>query len=122
MPRSTLLSWLKWLLKANAVIWAVNAATIIFMLLLGSTLNSLSSYSLLTKMTLLETGIVFLVGGFVAFSGSVLPSKAREQVFKSESEPWSMDKLRGREKKANKFIILALLLFVESFLVSGLGV
>jgi len=42
-------------------------------------------------------------------------------VRKSE-ENWSMEGLKKSEKKANKYIILAVILFAESLLISFLGV
>ncbi len=72
-------------------------------------------------MTLLETGLSFLLAGALAFSGSVLPNKAREQVFKSD-EKWSIVKLKNSEKRANRYIILAVILLAESIIVSLFGV
>jgi hypothetical protein len=49
-----------------------------------------------------------------------LPSKTREVVLKSD-EKWSLEKLRKSEKRANKYIVLAVILLVESILISLLG-
>ena len=106
-----------WFLKANAVVWAINSSLLAILLLLGfSWVNS----GYFSKITLFETGISFLVAGALAFSGSALPSKAREVVLKS-GEQWSIEKLRRSEKRANKYIVLAAILLVESILISFLG-
>ena len=117
MPHISWLSWLTWLLKANAVVWLINALLLAILILSGSTLTGLIFSGFFSKMTLLETGAAFLVGGARAFSGSVLPSKAKEYILKSD-EKWSMEKLRNGEKAANKYIIFAVILFVESLLIS----
>lgn len=122
MAHSTLRAWSIWLSKANIGLWAINGVLLAVLILSGFTLTGLLSSSFFSKLTLLETGIVLLIAGIVAFSGSVLPSKAREQIFKSDDEEWSIQKLRKSEKKANKFVIFALMLFLESLFVSFLGV
>jgi hypothetical protein len=109
-----------WLLKANLVIWVVNAILLLILSFSGSNVINLAFSGYFSKVTLLETGISFLVGGMLAFSGSVLPSKAKEYAFKSD-ERWSIEKLKKSEKNANKYLILAAILFVESILVSFFG-
>jgi hypothetical protein len=84
-------------------------------------LTNLASSGYFSKITLLETGIAFLIGGAIAFSGSIFPSKAKEHVLKSD-EKWSIERLRESEKRANKYIFLAVFLFVESIIISFLGV
>jgi predicted metal-binding membrane protein len=121
MAQSSLRVWAIWLLKGNLVMWAVNALLLVVLVLLGSTLDAVVSSAYFSKITLLETGITFLVAGAVAFSGSVSSSKTREYIRKTD-EKWSMDKLRKSEKSANKYIVLAALFFVESLIVSFLGV
>ena len=120
MAHSNLRTWIFWFLKGNALIWSVNALLFVFLVFSGSVLNSLVSSGYFSKITLLETGICFLVGGAIAFSGSISSSKTKEFIRKS-NEQWSIDKLRKREKRANKYIALAILLFVESLIVSFLG-
>jgi len=71
--------------------------------------------------TMFETGISFVIGGAIAFSGSILPSKAKEYALKSDGE-WSIEKLRKSEKIANKYIMMAVLMFIESVIISFLGV
>lgn len=103
------------------VVWAINVLLLVVLVLLSSSLANLVSLHFFSIITLLETGTAFLVGGALAFSGSILPSKAKDYVFKSE-EKWSVDKLRESEKRANKYLILAVVLFVESILISLFGV
>jgi len=106
-----------WVLKANAAIWAINASSFAILLLFGVNWISLGYFS---KISLFETGIFFLVGGALAFSGSALPSKVKEQVLKKDEE-WSIEKLKSSEKRANKWLILAVLLFSECLIASFLG-
>ncbi len=109
-----------WVLKANVVIWAINGVFLGLLGLPGSNWSGLLFSSFFSKVFLLETGISFVVGGALAFSGSVLPSKTKEYVLKSE-EQWSIEKLRKSEKKANKYLILAILLLLESIILSLFG-
>jgi hypothetical protein len=120
MVHSNLRMWTIWILKGNLVIWSVNALLFVILVSSGSALSGLVSSGYFSKMTLLETGICFLVGGAIAFSGSVSSSKTKEYIRKSD-ERWSIEKLRKSEKRANKYIVLAILLFVESLIVSFLG-
>jgi hypothetical protein len=103
------------------IIWAANGFLFAILVLGGSSLTNLASSGYFSKVTLLETGIAFLISGAIAFSGSILPSKAKEYVRKSD-ENWSIEKLRKSEKRANKYIFLAVFLFVESLIISFLGV
>jgi predicted metal-binding membrane protein len=110
-----------WFLKGNLVVWAVNGVLFAVLGLSGFGWANLIVSGYFSKITFVETGVAFLVGGALAFSGSLLPNKAREQILKTADEPWSMEKLRRGEKRANKCIILALILFVESLLVAFAG-
>jgi hypothetical protein len=121
MPHVSWKTWITWLLAGNLVAWVANAVFFGVLILLGSSIADLVRSSFFSKMALLETGIAFLIGGALAFSGSVLPSKAQEQILK-RGEPWSMDKLKKSEKRANKFIVLAVILFLESLAISFFGV
>jgi hypothetical protein len=121
MTRPALQMLLVWFLKGNLVVWAINGVLFAIMGLSGSSWVNLIASGYFSKITFLETGATFLVGGALAFSGSLLPSKAREQILKTDNEPWSMEKLRRGEKRANKYIMLALILFVESLLVAFMG-
>jgi hypothetical protein len=120
MARSSLRTWSIWLLKGNVVIWAFNTFVSAILVLSGSTLFDLVSLGYFSKITLLQTGIAFLVGGAVAFSGSLSSNKTKEYIRKSH-EQWSLEKLRKSEKRANKYIALAILLFIESLIASFLG-
>jgi len=113
--------YLIWLVKGNLVVWAINGVLFAILGLSGSGWTNLITSGYFSKITFLETGVTFLVGGALAFSGSILPNKAREQILKTADEPWSMEKLRKSEKRANKYILLALILFVESLLVTLMG-
>ena len=120
MTHLTWRTWSIWLLKANLIIWATNALLFAVLVLLSSDLAGFVLSGYFSKITLLETGMSFLVAGAIAFSGSVLPSKAKEYSRKTD-ENWSIDKLRNSEKRANKYIVLAITLFVESLLISFVG-
>jgi len=111
-------SLLKWTTKLNIIIWAVNCGIFILLILLNQNVSLLTGY--FSKALFLETGIAFLVGGIIAFSSSALPSKAREYISKSE-EDWSIDTLKIAEKRANKYLLLALILFIQSIIISILG-
>jgi hypothetical protein len=106
-----------WVLKANLVIWAINLTLFAVFVWSGFSWANSGYFS---KTALLETGLSFLVGGALAFSGSVLPNKAREQIRKT-GEEWSIENLRSSEKRANKYLILAVILFVECLIASLLG-
>jgi predicted phage tail protein len=106
-----------WILKVNFVVWAINALLFAVFVLSGSSLTGLLSSGFFSKLALFETGIALIVGGALAFSGSVSANKTKEYTRRS-NEKWSIDKLRNSEKKANKYILLALLIFVESLVVS----
>ena len=109
-----------WILEVNLVVWAANVLILAILVLSGSSLSGLLSTGLFSKLTLLETGIALIVAGAVAYSGSVSASKTKQYIRRSDEE-WSIDKLKRSEKKANKYIILALLIFAESLAVSLLG-
>jgi hypothetical protein len=121
MSRSSSQMYLIWFLKGNLVVWVLNGVLFAVLGLSGFNWVNLIGSGYFSKITFLETGAVFLLGGALAFSGSILPSKAKEQILKTTDEPWSMEKLRKSERKANKYIILALILFLESLLVASLG-
>ena len=109
-----------WILKGNLVVWSINSIMFAILISSGYTSDALVFSGYFSKMTLLETGICFLLGGAVAFSGSVSTSKTKEYIRRSD-EHWSIEKLRSSEKTANKYIALAIVLFFESLAVSVLG-
>jgi hypothetical protein len=110
---------LVWILKANLIAWGFNALVFVILIFSGSSVLSLVS-GYFSKITLLETGVSFLIAGAIAFSGSVLPSKAKEYALKSDDR-WSIEKLRKNEKRANKYIIFAVIMLIESIIVSLFG-
>ncbi len=109
-----------WILKAELIIWILNMLILAILLVLGQNAESILASDFLTKVTLLEAGIALIVGGAIAFSGSVLPSKAKEAMTKS-SEPWTLEKLKKSENTANKYIILGFIMFLIALLISMFG-
>ncbi|MFB3889308.1 MAG: hypothetical protein ACE14S_07435 [Candidatus Bathyarchaeia archaeon] len=109
-----------WIIKANAVTWTVTLCLFGVLLLLGFDASGLVVSRYFSKVLFLESGILLLVGGLVAFGSGIFSSKVREHVFKS-GEEWSMEKLRKGEKRANLFILAGALLFAQSLLVSLLA-
>jgi hypothetical protein len=111
---------LTWILKANLIALVID---FIFLAFLALVFNFdavvLVRASYFPKMLLLEAGVVFLVGGAIAFSSSIFGDKVKELVFRSE-EKWSMEKLKKGEKRANLYILVGILLFLESILTSFL--
>ncbi len=120
MPHPFLRIWLIWIGKANLIVWTINAVVFAVLAAISTGWAELLFSGYFSKITLLETGVAFLAAGAIAFSGSVLPSKAKEYSRKT-NEKWSMDQLRKSEKKANKYVALAIILFIESLIVSFLG-
>ena len=110
-----------WVLEADLAVWGINVLIFGVFLLLGNSWSALFLSGFFSKVSLLETGVLFLIGGVIAFSGSVLPSKTKEHLFKMEDERWSIEKLRRSERKANKYIILAAVLLIEAVAISFLG-
>jgi hypothetical protein len=119
-PKNGLTKFLLWMVKANGIIWVFNLASILILSATGYNGSKLLASGYFPKMLLLETGVAFLIGGAMAFSGSIFPSKVREH-FMNSKEKWSMENLRRNERKANMYIILAVLLFVQSLIVSLLS-
>lgn len=110
-----------WILKANFISWIFDFAVFAMLILLGFGVYSLAYAGYFSKMLFLECGVIFVIGGAIAFSGSLGSSKTKEYIRKSD-EQWSIEKLRTSEKRANKYIILAVILFFESILISFFGV
>jgi hypothetical protein len=109
-----------WELKAIALIWLINGIIVITLTLMGNNFQTLLSSAIFSKLTLLESGITFLTGGLIAFSGSVSANKSKEILLKS-SEQWSIEKLKSSEKTANKYLLLAFTILVISIIISVLG-
>jgi len=109
-----------WELKANVLIWLINGIVVLTLILLGNDFQTLLAATIFSKLALLESGIIFLTGGIIAFSGSVSASKSKEVLLKS-SEQWSIEKLKSSEKTANNYLLLALIILVVSIIISVLG-
>jgi hypothetical protein len=110
----------KWIIKGNLILLMVNTIIFALMPLFGFSFIAAISSDFFSKVLFVETGIAFLVGGAIAFSGSVSSNKTKEYIRKSD-ERWSIEDLRRSEKRANKYIILAIVLFLESILTSFFG-
>jgi hypothetical protein len=116
-------SWrptLIWILKASLVVWAIDGLIFAFLVLSGLSPTGLVTSAFFSKLTLLETGVALIVAGAMAFFGSASASKTKEYIRNTE-EQWSIENLRKSEKNANKYIILGLLIFAESLIISFLG-
>jgi hypothetical protein len=110
----------KWELIANFVLWAVNAIFIATLGLVYGSFQYFTSSAFISMILLLECGLNFVVGGVIAFSGSVSASKTQDLIQKSD-KPWFVEKLKTSEKRANKYLILAVIIFLESLIVSFFG-
>jgi hypothetical protein len=110
-----------WLLKANLVIWAINGMLLPVLVLFGYNISSLISSDYFSKITFFETGVALLIGGALAFLGSASASKNKELITKTQEE-WSIDQLKKSEKKANKYLIFAVIMFAQSILLSLWGI
>lgn len=107
-----------WILRAHIVAWVANFVFLAFLVLaLDFDFFMLIGTGYFPKMLLLEAGIVFLVGGGIAFSSSIFAGKVREHVLHSE-EKWSIEKLIKGEKRADLYILAGIFFFVESIAVS----
>ncbi len=103
-----------WMLKVNVIFLVIDIA----LLLLLSQFFRVAVFSLVhsgffSMLLLLDSGIIFLMGGIIAMSSSIFPSKVREYVFRSH-ETWSQERHRKSERKANLYILMGILLFLES--------
>jgi hypothetical protein len=109
-----------WELKALAFTWLINGLVVLTLVLVGNDFQTLLTATIFSKLSLLESGITFLTGGIIAFSGSVSASKSKEVLLKS-TEQWSIEKLKSSEKAANNYLLLALVFLVVSIIISVLG-
>lgn len=87
----------------------------VFSLLLDYNITNLAANGYYSKVLLLNSGIIFVIGGLIAMSSSIFPSKIREYIFHSK-ETWSPEEHKKSEAKANLYLILGILLFIESIL------
>ena len=108
-----------WAAKANLAVWAANAVIYIVLYFLH---HGLSIFSFFSLIALFEAGVFLLVGGALAFLGSASSQKIKGQILKSSDsksdDSWSIEKLKSSEKSANKYLLLAAVLFVECLIVS----
>ena len=103
-----------WALKVNLLILAIDLGLLATGFLLSdNNMVAPSRRDFFPLLLLLESGLIFLVGGAVALSSSIFPSKIREHVFHSE-EKWSKEKLKRGEARANLYILAGVFLFFES--------
>ncbi len=108
-----------WVLRVNFVFLAIDLLLLLFLsIFLKVTVFTLVEDGFFSLILLLDSGIIFLIGGLIAMSSSIFPSKVREHVLHSD-EKWSQETHKKSEKKANLYILAGILLFLES-LVSGL--
>ncbi len=105
-------------LKVNVVVLSIDVGFLVVLWLLG-TMNVLAPVrnDFFPLLLLLEAGVVFLIGGAIALSGSIFPSKIREHVLRSD-EKWSKEKLEKGEAKANLYILTGIFLFLESVILA----
>jgi len=71
----------------------------------------------LSTMLFVESGVIFLVGGVIAMSSSIFFSKIKEHFFHSE-ERWSAEKQKKSEQKVNLYILVGVLMFLESLIMA----
>ena len=109
---------LRWIIEINIIIWVINCLVFFILIVLHWNSGLLTAY--FSKALFLETGLAFLIGGVLAFSSSALPTKAKGYIRQSE-EHWSIETLRQGEKRANKYLALAVVLFFQSILISLIG-
>ncbi|NIR86711.1 hypothetical protein GWO13_03745 [Candidatus Bathyarchaeota archaeon] len=103
-----------WVLKVNLAFLAVDLLLLLFLsLFFEANVLALVKGVFLSMMLLLDSGIIFLVGGLIAFSSSIFPSKIREHIFHS-GKGWSQEKQDKSERKANLYILTGVILFLES--------
>ena len=109
-------TYLLWILKANLAVWAANVLLFVIVFFARSGFSVTNFFSLVT---LLETALFLLIGGALAFLGAASTHKIREQMDKHSGQ-WTIERLRKSEKRANKYLLLAAILFVECLIVSFL--
>ena len=107
-----------WILKVNLIFLAIDLALLpLLSLFLKVNIFTLVNNGFFPMILLLDSGIVFLMGGLIAMSSSIFPSKVREHVFRT-GDKWSPAKHKKSQIKANLYILMGILLFLES-IVSG---
>ncbi len=105
---------LLWVLRANAIIVAIDLVCLaVWLLLQNANLVAPVRKDFFAVLLLLESALVFLAAGAVAMSTSIFPSKVREYFFRSK-EKWSSERHKKSEARANLYILVGILLFLES--------
>ena len=103
-----------WVLKINLAFLVVDLLLLPFLsLFLKVSVLALVKGGFFSMILLLESGVIFLMGGLIAISSSIFPSKVKEHVFHS-GEEWSQEKHKKSEKRANLYILTGAILFLES--------
>jgi hypothetical protein len=111
-----------WVIKADLVVLTVDFAVLLALsLLLQQEALTIVRNGYFPKILILESGVAFLIGGLTALSSSLFASKVREHFFSSNGR-WSENGERKAEKKANLYILVAVVLFLESILASSITV
>jgi hypothetical protein len=110
-----------WVLKVNLIFLAINLLLPPFLsLFFKVSVFTLVKGGFFSMVLLFESGIIFLVGGLIAMSSSIFPSKIREYVFHS-GEKWSKEKHERSEARAILYILTGVVLFLESLASIFLG-
>ena len=65
----------------------------------------------------IEAGMLFLIGGLISYGGTVFVTKVKQFLLKVEEE-WTPEKSIKAEKNALILVVLAVILFAESTIVS----
>jgi len=105
---------LTWALRVNLILLVIDLVLLpLSSLLLKTSIFALVAAGFFSVLLLLESGIIFVIGGLVAMSSSIFASKIREHVFHSDEE-WSKEKQKRSEARANLYILTGVFLFLES--------
>jgi hypothetical protein len=100
-------------LKINFIVLAIDSAfVLIWMTLADANVLAPLRTDFLSFLLLLEAGVVFLIGGAIAMSASIFPSKIKEYLHSGEL--WSEEKLKKGEARANLYVLAGVFLFLES--------
>ena len=107
-----------WVLKVNLFFLLINLVLLLVLsFFFEVAIFMLAEDGVFSMLLLLDSGIIFLAGGLMSMASSIFFSKVRVHVFHSE-EKWSQEEQKKRESKANLYILMGIVLFVES-IVSG---
>ncbi len=107
-----------WIMKVNLFFWIADLLLLPFLsFFLGVDMLTLMLSGYFSTMLFVDSGIIFLIGGLIAFSSSIFPSKIREHFFHSR-ENWSLEKQKQSEAKANLYILSGIILLLESMILA----